>query len=131
MFLKQGWPKTNMCIQLDRDSFYTITLLFFEMEWKSKQDELVYIKINHLNSKLWLSVKFKTLIYSTKLLMLFLTESMCFGTSSPVASTGISSYLLKLMPVLPTPNSSTSRRSSLAVGVVQSFSRGDCQRSLV
>ena len=47
---------------------------------------------------------------------------MWSGTLSPVASTGMSSYLLKLMPVFPEPNSSYSRRSSRAVGMVQSTS---------
>jgi len=45
---------------------------------------------------------------------------MCGGTSSPVASTGMSSYLLKLMPVLRFPNSSSSTRSSAGSGFVQS-----------
>jgi len=51
-----------------------------------------------------------------------LTLVMWSGTLSPVASTGMSSYLLKLMPVLPEPNNSYSRCSSLAVGMVQSTS---------
>lgn len=56
------------------------------------------------------------------LLILKLTDVMCGGMLSPVASTGISSYLLKLMPVFPVPNNSTSNRSSLEVGIVQSIS---------
>lgn len=51
-----------------------------------------------------------------------LTDVMLGGTFSPVASTGISSYLLKLIPVLPVPNSSISRRSSRGKGIVQSLS---------
>lgn len=35
-----------------------------------------------------------------------LTVSMFLGQFSPVASTGISSYLSKLIPVFPVPNSS-------------------------
>jgi len=43
------------------------------------------------------------------------------GISSPVASTGISSYLLKLIPVLRFPKSSSSKRSSGGSGFVQSW----------
>ena len=50
-------------------------------------------------------------------------DSMPAGTSLPVASTGISSYLSKLIPppaTSPVPKSSTSTLSFRAVGFVQS-----------
>jgi hypothetical protein len=45
---------------------------------------------------------------------------MCFGTSSPVASTGISSYLSKLIPEFAPAKSSASSLSSGAVSLDQS-----------
>lgn len=42
-----------------------------------------------------------------------LTELMCPGTSPPVASTGISSYLLKLIPTPTSPNNSLANEHQL------------------
>ena len=53
---------------------------------------------------------------STSFMLLSEKVSMCLGQPSPVASTEMSSYLLKLMPVLAPPNSSLCRRKKNTTG---------------